>query len=196
MFTGLVVDLGKVRKAKVRKGLLEMEIESRATAGSLSKGDSVAVNGVCLTVVDKGRKRFKVQAMAETLRLTTLGRLRAGDGVNLELPARVGDRLGGHLVQGHVDSTAEVLRIEDSAGMRSLWLAASDELLRYLVRKGSVAIDGVSLTVADVGKASFEVALIPHTLTVTTLGRIRVGDLVNIEVDLVAKYVERFVPSR
>ena len=193
MFTGIVVEAGTVKKAKQRRGLLELEIEAPAISKELKKGDSVAVNGVCLTATDTGRRRFSAQAMEETLARTTLGSLQKGLTVNLELPARLADRLGGHLVQGHVDGTAHVTRIEDDDGALRVWFSAPDEILRYMVRKGSVTLDGVSLTVVDVGRTSFQVALIPHTLSVTTLGRLQPGVKVNVEVDVVAKYVERLL---
>lgn len=193
MFTGIVVEAGTVKRAKQRRGLLELEIEAPSISKELKKGDSVAVNGVCLTATDTGRKRFSAQAMEETLARTTLGSLQRGLTVNLELPARLADRLGGHLVQGHVDGTAHVTRVEDDDGALRVWFSAPDDILRYMVRKGSVTLDGVSLTVVDVGRTSFQVALIPHTLSVTTLGRLQPGVKVNVEVDVVAKYVERLM---
>ena len=194
MFTGIVVDRGRVAKAKRSRGLLELEIES-TVARALDRGDSVAVNGVCLTATSTGRRRFALQAMPETLEKSTLGALKRGSLVNLELAARLQDRIGGHLVQGHVDGTAQVVRIEDDGDARRLWLATGQEVLRYLVPKGSVTLDGVSLTVVDVGSTTFEVALIPHTLDATTLSALTVGSEVNVEVDVIAKYVERFASA-
>lgn len=191
MFTGLVVDQGSVARAKRARGLVELEIDAPAVARSLDRGDSVAVNGVCLTATTVRRRRFSTQAMTETLERSTLGALRRGDRVNLELPARLHDRLGGHLVQGHVDGTARAVRVEDDGGARRVWLEAGGDVLRYLVPKGSVTLDGVSLTVVEVGRTSFEVALIPHTLGVTTLSELAPGSDVNVEVDVIAKYVER-----
>jgi riboflavin synthase len=153
----------------------------------------VSVNGVCLTATKVGRKRFEAEVTEETLARTTLEALTRGRLVNLELPARPTDRLGGHLVQGHVDGVAEVTRIEDTDGTRRVWAGAPEEVLRYLVAKGSVALDGVSLTVVEVGRTTFQVALIPHTLSNTTLADVKVGARMNVEVDVVAKYVERFV---
>jgi riboflavin synthase len=193
MFTGIVSERGRVRRAKNRKSILELEIEAPDTARALDRGDSVSVDGVCLTAVTTSRKRFEVQAVAETLQRSTLGVLRAGAEVNLELPVRLTDRLGGHLVQGHVDGTATVIRREDEDDSRRLWLSAPADLLRYLVPKGSVTINGVALTVTEVGVTSFGVAVIPHTLEVTTLGSISRGAELNIEIDVIAKYVERFV---
>lgn len=193
MFTGIVTDLGEVKKASLRKGALQVRIEAHSIAKELRRGDSVAVDGVCLTATDTSRKAFEAQAMGETLARSTLGQLQRGRAVNLELPARLADRMGGHLVQGHVDGTAEVARIEDDDGARRVWLRTDDELLAYMVPKGSVALSGVSLTLVDVGRTTFQVAVIPHTLQETTLGRVAVGSKVNVEVDVIAKYVQRFV---
>lgn len=190
MFTGIVVDRGQVRRARRRAGVLELEIEAPGIAKELDEGDSVAVNGVCLTAIGASRRRFSAEVTPETLARTTLGSLSRSDPVNLELPARLSDRLGGHLVQGHVDGVAEVTRIEDEDAARRVWLSADADVLRYLVRKGSVTLDGVSLTVAEVGRTTFQVALIPHTLSATTLGSLEVGHRLNVEVDVVAKYVE------
>ena len=194
MFTGIVIETGRVRKAGERKGILNLEVEA-ALARELDTGDSVAVNGVCLTATSTGRRRFSAEVMSETLALSTLGELKRGATVNLELPARLADRLGGHLVQGHVDGLAEVVRIEEDDAARRIWFRAHDDLLRYMVPKGSIALDGVSLTLVDVGSTTFQVALIPHTLAATTLGRLELGVKVNVEVDVIAKYVERFVRS-
>jgi riboflavin synthase len=176
--------------------MLELEVEARGLARSLTPGDSIALNGVCLTATSTSRKRFSVQAMAETLAVSNLGDLSKGDTVNLELAARLSDRLGGHLVQGHVDGTARVVRTESIDDARHVWLEADDGVLGYLVRKGSVTLDGVSLTVVEVGRTTFQVALIPHTLAVTTLGSLAVGDRVNVEVDVLAKYVERLLERK
>lgn len=193
MFTGIVVERGNVKRAKERKGLLELEIEAPDVAKDLKRGDSVAVNGVCLTATTTGRRRFSTQAMEETLARSTLGSLKRGSFVNLELAARLNDRLGGHLVQGHVDGIGRVIRVEDEDGAKRVWLSVSEDLLRYMVAKGSVTLDGVSLTIVEVGRTSFQVALIPHTLGATTLGDVAVDRSVNVEVDIVAKYIERLV---
>lgn len=191
MFTGIVVETGRVAKAKRSRGLLELEVEAPSIARGLDKGDSVAVNGVCLTATSTGRRKFSAQAMRETLERSTLDTLGKGDDVNLELAARLHDRIGGHMVQGHVDGVATAARIEDDGDARRVWLAPEERLLRYMVPKGSVTLDGVSLTLVEVGRTAFEVALIPHTLAATTLGRLRPGASVNVEVDVIAKYVER-----
>lgn len=192
MFTGIVAHTGRVRSAR-RNGTMELEVECSAVARALRRGDSVGVDGVCLTATSAGRKRFSAQVMGETLARSTLADVRKGDEVNLELPARLVDRLGGHLVQGHVDAVAEALRVEEDDDCRRMWWRADEAVLRYVVAKGSVALDGVSLTVVDAGRTAFEVALIPHTLQTTTLGRARPGARANLEVDVIAKYVAKLI---
>jgi riboflavin synthase len=192
MFTGVITERGVVKRARLRGGALHLEIGARATAHELSVGDSVSVNGVCLTAISAARRRFEVQAIAETVARSTLGSLAKNSVVNLELPMRMADRLGGHLVQGHVDGVARVTRVEDEGdGARRVWLRPESALLRYIVEKGSVALDGVSLTVVETGIETFQVALIPHTLGQTTLDELERGSSLNVEVDLIAKYVER-----
>jgi riboflavin synthase len=196
MFTGIVVETGTVLRARARKGTLELEIQAPGVAREVSVGDSVSVNGVCLTAVHAGRRSMRFEAIEETLARSSLGDLKRGGAVNLELPARLVDRLGGHLVQGHVDGIGRVVRIEDEEDARRIWFEAPNELLRYMVGKGSIALDGVSLTIVDVGVKTFQVALIPHTLKATTLGSLQVGSIVNVEVDVIAKYVERLTDGR
>jgi riboflavin synthase len=191
MFTGIVVDRGVVKRAKRRRGLMDLEVKAPGVARRLRKGDSVAVNGVCLTATTADRRRFSAEVMEESLIRTSLGELKKGAAVNLELPVGVSDRLGGHIVQGHVDGVARAIRVERSEAINRAWFAAEDGVLRYLVPKGSVALDGVAMTVVDVGRSSFQVALIPHTLDKTTLGELQVGTRVNVEVDVLAKYVEK-----
>jgi riboflavin synthase len=196
MFTGLIADLGSVRGVDRDADGTTIEIVSDL-AGELALGDSVAVNGVCLTatVVDDGG--FAAQAMAETLRRSSLGRLEVGSSVNLELPLRADGRLGGHIVQGHVDGTATVAEVREEGFSRVLDLRLdAPGLTRYLVEKGSVAVDGVSLTVSEAHDTGFSVSLIPETLTRTSLGGAQVGDRVNIEVDVLAKHVERLMEAR
>jgi riboflavin synthase len=193
MFTGIVTHLGQVKRATMRKGLLELRIEAPGIARELKRGDSVAVNGVCLTAVETTRRLFRAQAMGETLARSTLGDLARGSNVNLELPARLSDRLGGHLVQGHVDGVAECVRSEEDEGALRAWFTCSEDLLSYMVPKGSITIDGVSLTLTEIGSTTFQVAVIPHTLDATTLNALARGSTVNIEVDVIAKYVKRFV---
>jgi riboflavin synthase len=182
MFTGLVEQMGEVRTAGTRLSV------TTALAAELQRGDSIAVNGVCLTAVDIAADAFEADVMEETLERSALGRLREGDRVNLELALRVGDRLGGHFVQGHVDATGSVESVEEREHSRVVRVAAPAEVLRYVVEKGSIAIDGVSLTVVDVDDSGFSVSLIPETLERTTLGSVAPGDPVNLEVDMLAKY--------
>jgi len=188
MFTGLVQALGTV--TALDGGRLAVEAP---LAGELSEADSVAVNGVCLTATSVGGDGFTADVMDETLRRSSLGRLGPGSRVNLELPLRAADRLGGHFVQGHVDGVGTVRQARDEGLARVVTIESSDELLRYVVEKGSIAVDGVSLTVSGLEEDAFEVALIPETLERTTLGAVRPGDEVNLEVDVLAKYVERLV---
>ena len=191
MFTGIVTATGRIHRADERGGVLALSIESPDIARELSVGDSVSVDGVCLTAVTTGRKRFGIEAVPETIARTTLGRRRKGDLVNLELAARAADRLGGHLVQGHVDATVTVTDVVEGGKSRRIRVRAPAEVMSYVVPKGSIALDGVSLTVAAVTGDAFEVAVIPHTLAVTSLDRIRPGDELNCEIDVIAKYVER-----
>jgi riboflavin synthase len=196
MFTGIVEGTGTV--AAMRRppagGAARLEVEAPWPAGELAVGDSVAVDGCCLTVVARTAGGFAADVVAETLRRTTLGRLPAGARVNLERPLALGGRLGGHLVQGHVDGVGRVLeRRPAGEGGEEVRVDLPGDLARYVVEKGSIAVDGVSLTVAGVGQGWFAVALVPHTLAATTLGERAPGDPVNLEVDVVAKYVERLV---
>lgn len=195
MFTGIVEAQGTVKCAKRRAGVLDLEVDAPSIARELKVGDSVAVNGVCLTATSSGRRRFGAQAVPETLALTTLGSLDKNQQVNLELAVRMSDRLGGHLVQGHVDGIAIAVRIEHEEGARRIWFQVDPMLLRYMVPKGSVTLDGVALTLVEVGRSSFQVAIIPHTFQTTTLGAIKQSSAVNVEVDLIAKYVERFTQA-
>ena len=190
MFTGIVIERGEVRRARERDGLMDLEVDAPVIAKELARGDSVAVNGVCLTATETSRKRFSAEISPETLAVSTLGALRKGQDVNLELPVRLSDRLGGHIVQGHVDGIAVIARIEEEEAARRVWLSTEEDVLRYLVKKGSVTLDGVSLTITEVGRTTFQVALIPHTLSATTLGTLEVGQRLNVEVDVIAKYIE------
>ncbi|MGH2910987.1 MAG: riboflavin synthase [Solirubrobacteraceae bacterium] len=195
MFTGLIADLGSVRSVERDSDGATLEI-STGLAGELGEGDSIAVNGVCLTATAVDDGGFRAQAIEETLRRSSLGGLVAGSPVNLELALRADGRLGGHIVQGHVDATARIAGMREEGFARVLDLEADDALGRYLVEKGSVAIDGVSLTVSETRAEGFSVSLIPETLQRTTLGGAKTGDRVNIEVDVLAKHVERLMEAR
>jgi riboflavin synthase len=184
MFTGIVEELGSVQQREGGR----FTFAATAVLEDMKIGDSVAVNGCCLTVVEIGEGWWRADAVEETLQRTNISDLRPGDPVNLERPVRLADRLGGHLVQGHVDAVAEIVSPAPELRVR-----APKDLLRYIVTKGSITVDGCSLTVVDVFDDGFSVAIIPHTSEVTTLGRKGPGDRVNLEVDLVAKYVERLV---
>ncbi|MFQ5966266.1 MAG: riboflavin synthase [Acidimicrobiia bacterium] len=195
MFTGLIEDVGTVKSTEGSGGTRVLAIEAPRTVDQLSQGDSVAVNGVCLTATTIHGATFEAQVVAETLARTTLGSLSPSDVVNLELPLAAMGRFGGHVVQGHVDGVAVVESVPSEDG-GLLTLKASKELMRYTVERGSVALDGVSLTVAGCEDLGFSVALIPHTLSATTLGRLRPGDRVNVELDIFAKYVEKMLGGR
>jgi riboflavin synthase len=190
MFTGLVAGTGTVESLERDGGGVRLRVRSEL-AGELGPGDSVAVNGVCLTAVAPDPAGFSADVMEETLRRSSLGPLATGDAVNLELPLRAGDRLGGHIVQGHVDGTGEVDSVREEGLSRVVRIAAPADLLRYVVEKGSIAVEGVSLTVSGVDEEAFEVSLIPETLERTTLGAAEPGRTVNLEVDVLAKYVEK-----
>jgi riboflavin synthase len=195
VFTGLVQDLGSVVGIDRTAGGVRLTIASDAIDG-IAEGDSVAVNGVCLTAVDLDAgppTRFAADVMHETLRRSALDALDVGARVNVELPLRPHDRLGGHFVQGHVDGVGTVTDIREEGFARVVRVAAEPALLRYVVEKGSIAVDGVSLTVAAVEPSSFEVSLIPETLERTSLGAAQPGRTVNLEVDVLAKYVEKLV---
>jgi riboflavin synthase len=193
MFTGLVQSLGKVAEVHDTADGVRLAIES-PVASELKEGDSIAVNGVCLTAVGLcAGERFGADVMHETLRRSSLGSVAPGSAVNLELPLRAADRLGGHIVQGHVDGLGVVAGARDDGFARVVTVEADPALLRYVVEKGSVAVDGVSLTVARVDDDGFDVSLIPETLERTTLGRVTNGTVVNLEVDIVAKYVEKMI---
>jgi riboflavin synthase len=195
MFTGLVQDLGRIVGAD-RNGDGARVIVETSLAEELSEGDSVAVNGVCLTATEVGDRSFVADVMNETLSRTSLAAVAPGTGVNLELPLRPSDRLGGHVVQGHVDAVGRVRSLEPEDESRRVWVDAPESVVRYCLEKGSIAVDGVSLTVAALDDEGFEVALIPHTLEVTTLGRLDPGDPVNLETDVLARVVERLLAAR
>jgi len=192
MFTGLVQDRGHVEAVDQTDEGARVRVRTRL-GSELTDGDSVAVQGVCLTATAVHQEVFTVDVMAETLRRSTLGALAAGAAVNLELPLRASDRLGGHVVQGHVDGVGEVVAVGDEGFSRRVWIEPPPELLRYVVQKGSIAVAGVSLTVAEVTDDHFAVALIPETLERTTLGTAAPGDRINIEVDVLAKHVEKLL---
>ena len=192
MFTGLVQDRGRVEEVSRTDGGVRLTVSSALTA-ELSEGDSIAVDGVCLTATGVRDRTFRAEMMNETLQRTALERAVAGSAVNLELPVRASDRLGGHIVQGHVDGVGTVANVTEDGFARRLEIEAPPALLRYVIEKGSIAVDGVSLTVTGTANGSFTVSLIPETLERTNLGTASAGTTVNLEVDVLAKYVEKLI---
>ena len=196
MFTGIVQDVGRVQVLEPRGGDVQMVIEfDRMDPTGIRVGDSICVQGCCLTATELLGRAFAADVSRETLNLTTLGDLRPGTAVNLEPSLRAGDSLGGHLVSGHVDGVATITSISGDARSQRLKITVPSDLARYIARKGSVAVDGVSLTVNDVEGNVFGVNIIPHTQTATTLGRLMAGARVNLEIDQIARYVERLLPE-
>ncbi|HUY72540.1 MAG TPA: riboflavin synthase [Gaiellaceae bacterium] len=193
MFTGIVKEIGRAATITARAEGIRIEIEAPGTAAATAVGDSVSVDGCCLTAVAVGKGRIAFDAVPETLARTSLGSLAAGSPVNVEPALRAGEPLGGHYVQGHVDGVGVVRSVAADGDGRRIWIDAPSELLRYTVEKGSIAVQGTSLTVAALDDEGFAVALIPHTLAETTLGELGPADPVNLEVDVLAKYVERLL---
>ncbi|MEU3218801.1 riboflavin synthase [Streptomyces sp. NPDC006971] len=195
MFTGIVEELGEVTAVEKLGDASRFRLRGPLVTEGAKHGDSIAVNGVCLTVVDLGDGEFTADVMAETLNRSGLGALEAGSRVNLERPMAVGGRLGGHIVQGHVDGTGRIVERKESEHWEIVKISLPAHLTRYVVEKGSITVDGVSLTVVDAGPDYFTISLIPTTLALTTLGIKEPGDPVNLEVDVIAKYVERLLAA-
>jgi len=195
MFTGIVEEIGEVRSVQRRRGYQRTDVQARLVLEDLRVGDSVSLNGACHTVVDSDVGGFSVDSVEETLRRTTVSEWAAGTRVNLERSLQVSSRLGGHLVAGHVDGTGRIVERHDSADAAVFHIALPAELCPYVAAKGSIAVDGISLTVVSVAEQSFSLSVIPHTLGATTLGQRRPGHLVNLEVDMVARYLERLASS-
>ena len=193
MFTGIIEELGRVRALERRGEGVRMRVEARAVAEGTREGDSISVNGVCLTALEVAPDGFSADGSRETLQRSTLGGLRAGSVVNLERAVTPATRLGGHIVQGHVDARGRFLSAEDHGGSWTVRIGYPKEIARYLVFKGSVAVDGVSLTIAALADDYFEIAVIPKTWAVTNLSHLRPNDEVNLEADIIAKYVERIL---
>lgn len=194
MFTGIVEDVGKVREIKTKsKDVLFIIQVKHIDAGEIGLGESIAVNGTCLTVISSGKNNFTVEASHETLKRTNLSKLKVGSKVNLERALKIGGRLGGHIVNGHVDGIGKVESIEKRGKSIEIWFSLPEELSRYVVEKGSIAVDGVSLTINAVNGNRFSVNIIPYTQDATIFAELRSGDLVNIECDIIGKYVEKFV---
>jgi riboflavin synthase len=196
MFTGIVEELGSVKTLRRDAGAARLTISASLVLESTSIGDSICVNGVCLTVVEMNKNEFSADVAVETLRVTNLGELKVGAKVNLERALQLSARIGGHLVSGHVDAVGRIRdKREEGNGWR-IFIDAPETVLRYVIRKGSIAIDGISLTVADVDTSGFSIAMIPHTAKLTTLGYKTAGDSVNLESDIIGKYVERLLSGR
>ncbi len=193
MFTGIVEEVGLVRAIQRRKGYQRTTVEAKRVLEDVSIGDSISIDGACHTVVEAERRSFSFESVSETLERTTLGRLKTGDRVNLERSMKLSDRLGGHLVAGHVDGMGRVLERRRWSDNMVFRIGMQAELAAYLADKGSIAVDGISLTIVSAGARDFTVTVIPHTMEATTIGERRVGDAVNLEVDLVARYLERLI---
>lgn len=196
MFTGIIEEVGKVQEVIKATKSAKIVIDARKVLEDVMIGDSISTNGVCLTVTEFSTSSFVVDVMAETMRRSNLHLLKAGDEVNLERALRVGDRLGGHIVSGHIDGTGIITEYEKEDNAVWVTISARREILRYIVQKGSITIDGISLTVAYINDKVFKVSIIPHTKEITTLLRKKVGDLVNLECDMVGKYVEKLIMNK
>lgn len=196
MFTGIIEEIGHLKNIKKNSASAIITIQAEKVLESTQIGDSIAVNGICLTVTKMGSNYFMADVMHETLRRSSLGSVSAGSGVNLERAMQLGARFGGHIVSGHIDGTGKILGIREDDNAIWYRISADFKLLKYIIEKGSVAIDGISLTVAEVRTDSFLVSVIPHTRANTTLSQRRVGDLVNIENDCIGKYVERLIQTQ
>jgi len=193
MFTGIIEELGVIEKITASRDPVLLTIKAGKVLTDLKKGDSVSVNGACLTVVDAGKDSFSVEAIEETIKRTSLGDLRPADRVNLEAALKAGAKISGHFVTGHVDGTGTILSKKEDKGAIAIEFKAGKDVLDGIVPKGSIAIDGVSLTIAEVDRSSFSVYIIPHTAQVTTLGFKKAGDKVNLETDMLGKFVRKFL---
>jgi riboflavin synthase len=196
MFTGIIEEMGSVKSLRREAGAARLAVSASAVLGETALGDSICVNGVCLTVVELGKKEFSADVAVETLKVTNLGELKTGSKVNLERALRLSDRIGGHLVSGHVDAVGRIREKREEGNGWRIFFDAPGTVLRYVIKKGSIAIDGVSLTVADADATGFSIAMIPHTAKLTTLGFKSAGDSVNLEADIIGKYVERLLAGR
>jgi riboflavin synthase len=196
MFTGLIEEVGSVAAVRHAGDASRLTVSAPRIGPTCAIGDSVSVNGICLTVVVQNGSLLEFDAVAETLRRSNLAQLRPGDRVNLERAMTAGSRFGGHIVQGHVDAVGQIVRVDREGASHLVEVRAPPDYMRYVIEKGSVAIDGISLTVAALTPHSFTVAVIPHTWSETTLGRLRPGDCVNLEADVLARYVERLLQAR
>lgn len=195
MFTGLIEEIGSLKSIAAAKESLKITINSHEILKDIKLGDSIAVNGVCLTVISFTSNEFVAEVMPETFQKTNLKDLKAGQEINLERALKVGDRLGGHMVSGHVDDQGKIIDIKTSGIAKVYSIEVTEEISQFLIPKASVAVDGTSLTIVDVGKNYFTISLIPHTMDVTIIGNKKIGDYVNIEVDMMGKYVMKFIKN-
>jgi riboflavin synthase len=196
MFTGIIEEMGSVKALRHEAGATRLAVSASRVLGGTAPGDSICVNGVCLTVVNMDKSGFSADVAVETLKVTNLGELKTGAKVNLERALQLSARIGGHLVSGHVDAVGRIREKREEGNGWRIFIDAPDTVLRYVIKKGSIAIDGISLTVADVDKKGFSIAMIPHTAKLTTLGFKSAGDSINLETDLIGKYVERLLAGR
>ena len=196
MFTGIIEEMGTVKALRREAGAARLSLSAATVLDGTALGDSICVNGVCLTVVEIGKNEFSADVAVETLRVTNLGELKTGARVNLERALQLSARIGGHLVSGHVDAVGRIREKRDEGNGWRIFFDAPETVIRYIIKKGSIAIDGISLTVADVDRAGFSIAMIPHTAKLTTLGFKAAGDSVNLESDIIGKYVERLLPGK
>ncbi len=196
MFTGIIEEMGAVKALQRSGGAARLAVAARKVLDGTALGDSICVNGVCLTVVAMGANEFSADVAVETLNVTNLGELTVGAKVNLERALQLSARIGGHLVSGHVDAVGRIREKREEGNGWRIFFAAPDAVLRQLIKKGSIAIDGISLTIADVDRSGFSVAMIPHTAKLTTLGFKNAGDSVNLETDIIGKYVERLLSGK
>jgi riboflavin synthase len=196
MFTGIVEEMGSVKTLTRNAGGARLTISASTVLGNTALGDSICVNGVCLTVVEKSNADFSADVAQETLKVSNLGDLRTGQQVNLERALQLSARIGGHLVTGHVDAVGRIKEKRQEGNSWRVFIEAPETALRYVIKKGSIAVDGISLTIADVDKAGFSLAMIPHTAKLTTLGFKAAGDSVNLETDIIGKYVEKLLSGR
>jgi len=196
VFTGIVEELGRVKALRHERGAARLTISAATVLGGTALGDSICVNGVCLTVVAFDEREFSADVAVETLKVTNLGELKVNAIVNLERALQLSARIGGHLVSGHVDGVGRIREKREEGNGWRIFIEAPEPVLRYVIKKGSIAIDGISLTVADVESSGFSIAMIPHTAKLTTLGTKRAGDSVNLEADIIGKYVERLLSGR